>query len=94
MEEIFETVINNRLVNEAFNGIDGHSGGFLHDSRTSDNVFVLNRLIERLVALGKPLLICFVDFSKALDIINRNILLYKLLNRGWRGGVVAKVIFV
>ena len=90
MEKIFETVINNRLVflNEAFDEIYRHNGGFLHGSRTSDNVFVLNGLIERQMALGKPLLVCFVDFSKAFDIINRNILFYKLLNRGWRGRVI------
>ena len=89
MEKIFETVINNRLVflNEAFDEIDRHNGGFLHGSRTSD-VFLLNGLIERQMALGKPLLVCFIDFSKAFDIINRNILFYKLLNRGWRGRVI------
>ena len=84
MEKIFETVINNRLVfvNEAFDDIDRHNGGFLQGSRTSDNLFVLNGLIERQMALGTPLLVCFVDFSKAFDIINRNILFYKLLSRG------------
>ena len=58
MEKIFETVINYRLVflNEAFDEINRHNGGFLHGSRTSDNVFVLNGLIERRMALGKPLL--------------------------------------
>ena len=61
MEKIFETVINNRLVfvNEAFGEIDRRNGGFLHGSRTSDNVFVLNGLTERQVAQGKPLLVCF-----------------------------------
>ena len=90
MGKIFETVINNRLVflNEACDEIDRHKGGFLHGSRTSDNVFVLNGPIERQMALGKPLLVCFVDLSKAVDIINRNILFYKLLNRGWRGRVI------
>ena len=90
MKKIFETVINNRLVflNEAFDEIDRHNGGFLHGSRTSDNVFALNGLTKRQMALGKPLLFCFGDFSKAFDIINRNILFYKLINRGWRGRVI------
>ena len=45
-------------------------------------------MIERQMALGKPLLVCFVDFSKAFDLINRNILSYKLFNRGGRGRVI------
>ena len=40
------------------------------------------------MALGKPLLVSFVDFSKAFNIINRNILFYKLLSRGWKGRVI------
>ena len=76
MEIFFETLINNRLVfvNEAFDEIDRHNGGFLHGTRTSENVFVLNGLLQIQMALGKSLLVCFVDFSKAFDIINRNIL--------------------
>ena len=42
MEKIFKTVIKNRLVflNEAFDEIDRHNGGFLHGSRTSDCISV------------------------------------------------------
>ena len=38
--------------------------------------------------LGKSLLVCFVDFSKAFNVINRNILFYKLMNCGWKGRVI------
>ena len=90
MEKIFEAAVYRRLsfVNEAFEEIDKHNGGFLHDSRTSDNLFVLNGLIEKQLLLGKSLLVCFVNFSKAFDVINRNILFYKLMNRGWKGRVI------
>ena len=87
--KIFEAAVYRRLsfLNEAFEEIDKYNGGFSHDSRTSDNLFVLNGLIEKPLVLGKPLLVCFVVFSKAFDVINRNILLYKLVNNGWKGRV-------
>ena len=88
MEKIFEAAVYRRLSYEAFDEIDKYNGGFLHDSRTSDNLFVLNGLIEKQLVLGKSLLICFVDLSKAFDVINRNILFYKLMNRGWKGRVI------
>ena len=90
MEKIFETIVYRRLtfVNDTFDGTDRYNGGFLHGSRTSDNLFVLNGLIEKQMLLGKSLLVCFVDFSKAFNVINRNILFYKLMNCGWKGRVI------
>ena len=76
------------FVNEAFNKTDRYNDGFLCGSRTSDNIFVLNCLVESQLTLGKSLMVCFVDFSKAFDIINRNILLYKLSKNGWTGRVI------
>ena len=90
MVKIFETIVYRRLtfVNDAFNGTDRYNGGFLRGNRTSDNLFVLNGLIEKQLLLGKSLLVCFVDFSKAFDVINRKILFYKLMNCGWKGRVI------
>ena len=48
----------------------------------------MNGLVERQLTIGKSLLVCFVDFSKAFDIINRNILFYKLKSNGWNGRVI------
>ena len=58
------------------------------DSRTSDNMFIVNGLIERQLALGKPLFVCFVDFAKAFDLVNRHILFYKIIRNGWKGRVI------
>ena len=89
-EKIFETAVYKRLVfvNEAFEKIDKWNGGFMHDSRTSDNLFILNGLIERQLLLGQPLYVCFVDFSKAFDMVNRDVLFYKLMKSGWKGRVI------
>ena len=82
--------MHNRLVflNETFGKIDEFNGWFLKGSRTADNVFLLNGLIQKQMAMGKPLYVCFVDFSMAFDLVNRHILFYKLLQQGWSGRVI------
>ena len=89
-EKIFEMAVYKRLsfVNEAFNKIDPCNGGFINDSRTSDNLFILNGLIERQLNMGQSLYVCFIDFSKAFDLVNRDILFYKLVKMGWTGRVM------
>ena len=89
-EKIFEIVIYNRLefLNEAFCKIDESNGGFMKGRRTSDNIFILNGLIKKQLLLGKRLYVCFVDFSKAFDRVNRLILFYKLMKGGWSGRVM------
>ena len=89
-EKIFEQIIMNRLqfLNEAFDKIDQTNGGFLKGRRTSDNIFILKGLIQKQLLLNKKLFICFVDFSKAFDLISRCILFYKLMKGGWHGRVI------
>ena len=90
MEKIFEIAVYKRLyfVNEAFDDVDKCNGGFVCDSLTYDNMFIVNGLIERQLALGKPLFVCFVDFAKAFDLVNRHILFYKTIRNGWKGRVI------
>ena len=38
--------------------------------------------------MGKPLYVCYVDFSMAFDLVNRHILFYKLIKQGWCGRVI------
>ena len=90
MEKIFEAIVYKRLtfVNEAFDEIDKYNNGFFGGNRTSDNLFILNGLVERQLSLGKELYVCYIDFSKAFDKINRSILFYKLIRNGWKGKVI------
>ena len=89
MEKIFEIAVYKRLyfVNETFDDVDKYNGGFLCNSRTSAILFIINSLIERQRALGKSLFVCFVDFSKAFDLVNRHTLFYKIIRYGWKGKV-------
>ena len=88
--KIFETVVLSRLefVNEAFQKHDRHNGAFKKDSRTSDNNFIIQGLVSRQLSLGRKLIVIHVDFSRAFDNINRNILFYKLKKSGLKGRVI------
>ena len=90
MEEIVEATVYRQLtfVNEAFDEIDKYNNGFLNGSCTSDNLFILNGLVERQLSLGRDLYVCFVNFSKAFDKISRSILFYKIMKNGWKGKVI------
>ena len=89
-EKIFGIVVQQRLefINEVFDRTDKYNGGFLKGSRTSDNIYILQSLIERQINLGQSLIVCFVDFSKAFDLINRDILFYKIIKSGLYGRVI------
>ena len=80
LEKLFEISVQRRLefVIEAFGKNDRYNGGFLKGSRTSDNIFILNGLVERQLSLGQPLIVCYMDFSQAFDRVNRNIIFYKV----------------
>ena len=90
MEKIFELVVYRRLtfVNEAMGQIDKYNGGFIDGRRTSDNMFILLGLIQKQLIIREPLYVCFVDFSKAFDLVNRHILFFKIMKGGWNGRVI------
>ena len=87
-EKIFEIAAQKRLefVSEAFRKPDRCNGGFLKDSSTTDNLFILNGLIERQLSTGKSLIVC--HFTQAFDRVNRNILFYKIKKSGFTGRVI------
>ena len=54
--KIFEILVHFRMtfLNEAFWKVHEFNGGFLRGYRTTDNIFVLNGLVQRQIAMGKP----------------------------------------
>ena len=65
-----------------------YNGGFKKNSMTADNMFVLLGCIQRSKALGQPLYVCFVDFKRAFDTVNREMMFYKLLKRKIDGKII------
>ena len=51
----------------------------------SDNALILLGCIQLQLYKKETLYVCFVDFSRAFDLLNRNILFYKLIKQGFHG---------
>ena len=60
--------------------------GFMKGTRTSDHIFLLQTVIEKIVKKGKKKLFAvFIDFKKAYDTVDRNILIKRLKQIGING---------
>lgn len=88
--KIFSSIINNRLLTWAEeNGkLNANQFGFRPNRSTTDCVFILQSIIEDTLAKKQDLLCAFVDFQKAFDKVNRDLLYYKL----WSIGASTKII--
>ena len=88
LSKLYSIILLNRLTEEAnkrqlisFNQI-----GFQKGKRTTDHIFVLQTLIDKIVKHEKwKLFVAFIDFRKAYDSINRNDLFFKLKQMEIRG---------
>lgn len=69
--KLFISVLVNRLdlFCDQYKIIDDVQGGFRKNSRTSDNMFILNSLIRKFKYEKKTLYTCFINFAKAFDSI-------------------------
>ncbi len=93
ISKIFDTVINTRLefVENVFKQYDVFNGGFKQGSMCSDNLFILNAIIEKYKCIGKPLYICFVDFKRAFDCVNRMLMFTKLVKNNGECSKLLKI---
>ena len=85
--KLFDSVLNNRLcfIKEALKLENPFQNGFKMGSQSTDNLFILNSILEKYEANKRPLYVCYVDFKSAFDYINRHALLFKLLSQGFHG---------
>lgn len=85
--KIFSIIINNRLqawVKE--NNITGdYQAGFKEGYSTIDHMFTLLAAVQKQFSYNRKLYVAFIDFEKAFDSINRNILWPILLKNGIKG---------
>ena len=85
--KLFTRILNNRLTEwaENYNVYIEAQAGFRKHMGTVDNIFVLNGLSTHCLNENRYLYCCFVDFTKAFDYVDKDILWYKLIKIGVRG---------
>ena len=85
--KIFTSILNSRLCEylDNFSILLENQAGFRQGYSTIDHIFSLYSLFELLKLKKKKLYCIFVDFEKAFDFIQRNFLLFKLLQNNING---------
>ena len=88
LAKLYSHILLNRLNTYILNQklISPHQIGFMKDSCTSDHIFLLQSIVEKVVKVGKKrLFAAFIDFKKAYDKVDRKILLERLQKLGING---------
>ena len=82
--KLFTRILNARLTRwaEEKDKLNETQFGFRKGKGTNDCLFILNGLIELLFSRGLKLYVCFIDYEKAYDFIDRAALWAKLLKTG------------
>ena len=85
--KLFDFVLNKRLCfsKDALQNGNPWQNVFKQGTQSTDDLFILNGIIEKYQALNRPVYMCFVDFKSAFDYVNRHALLFKLTSRGYSG---------
>ena len=86
---IVSRILNNRLDSwaENYSIYVEAQAGFRKGMGTTDNVFVLNGLINHFLNNKEYLYCAFIDFQKTLNFVVRDILWYKLKQYGVGGNI-------
>ena len=93
LSKVYTHIINSRLplwVESNFVLTDAQAG-FRKGRSTVDHIFTLYAAIERQFANNSKLYIAFIDFKKAYDSVNRNILWSVLLRSGIQGKMLRTI---
>ena len=80
--KLFQIVFRNRLDHWAKDVLIDNQTGFKSGYSTIDNIFVLNTLLQKIRSQKKKLYVCFVDFKKAFDYVDRTLFWCKLMQIG------------
>eukprot|EP00745_Piridium_sociabile_P043608 TRINITY_DN8944_c0_g1_i10.p1 TRINITY_DN8944_c0_g1~~TRINITY_DN8944_c0_g1_i10.p1 ORF type:complete len:1137 (-),score=123.12 TRINITY_DN8944_c0_g1_i10:208-3198(-) len=93
LSKVFTHIMNDRLTLWAEqNGIICEAqAGFRKGRSTVDHIFTLNAVIEKHLLKNKKLYVAFIDFKKAYDTVNRNVLWTVLLRAGVQGRMLKMI---
>ena len=82
-------IINQRVVSylESNNLLDDVQNGFRHDRNCIDHIYVLYSIIKNRKNRSLDTFVAYIDFYKCFDIIDRNLLFFKLTQYGIDGKI-------
>ena len=82
--KLFTKIMNRRLTKwaEECNILDETQFGFRKSRSTVDCIFIIQGLVQLLIAQGKRLYCCFIDYEKAFDYLDRTAMWTKLIKEG------------
>ena len=85
--KVFASILCTRIQEWAEDGnvIGEEQAGFRSGYSTLDNVFTLHAIIQRYLSRHKKMYVCFVDYRKAFDSVNRDVLWKVLSTYGING---------
>ncbi len=80
--KLFSLIMNFRLVEylNAHNIYSEYQFAFRKEHRTTNSVYIIDKVMSHYRSAKKKLYIGFIDFRKAFDKVWRSALMYKLLN--------------
>uniref|UniRef100_A0A8C2PXD3 Reverse transcriptase domain-containing protein n=1 Tax=Cyprinus carpio TaxID=7962 RepID=A0A8C2PXD3_CYPCA len=87
--KIFTKVLNGRLVSlEVNNMFYEEKAGYISGYSTMDIIFILQSVVKKYITKQKGRMYCiFIDFSKAFDSVQHNLLYFTLIKNGIGGKV-------
>ena len=82
--KLFTKIMNNRITKfvDEKNILSDVQYGFRKNRSTIDCLFIVKGLIDIMFAKGLKLYVCFIDYEKAYDLIDRACLFHKLMKEG------------
>ena len=91
--KIYSSILNRRLQNflEKNQILADEQNGFRAGRSCIDHLFVLCTLVRNRKSMGKDSFLCFIDYKKAFDSVERNLLLFKLLDIGVSGHMYSAI---
>ena len=87
--KVYSSILNTRLQNylEANNILVEEQNGFRAGRSCIDHIFVMCTVLRNRKAKGKETFLCYIDYKKAFDSVDRNLLMFKLSNIGVTGNM-------
>ena len=85
--KVYSSILNRRLQTyiESNNILVGEQNGFRASRSCIDHIFVLVTVLRNRKLLGKETFLAFIDYKKAFDSVERNLLFFKLAQIGVSG---------